>query len=233
METLHTYDQVATPLPKIRVIKNAKLQHSKFAFRSLKYFEYDGISSNIDSGAWAFYIPEQRLKILHARQGKQTCLRNSAKRFICPNSVEFQENMRARESGTKIGSYFVQDWERALSKSVSRRVAETWIAARRLANAGLGPQVSDIVVVRELHTPYSQAPSVTAGYVQKNAWELPAGPNADVSAMLNAGVKPDQIRSCVRQQVNGYIIDLNSVVGVEPVNAEAEIEALATYIQAG
>lgn len=233
MEASRVYDQVSLPFPEVRFIESVKLRYSKIAFRALKYTDSEGISSEVKSGAWAFYVPERRLKLLHTRQGKQTCLSKAANRFVQPNTTEARDNMQARESGTKVGSYFVQDWERALAKPVFRRVAETWIAARRLANAGLGPDVSEIMVVRKLYTPYERTgASVTAGFVQEDAWALPAGPHADDDAMIAAGVKPDQIRSCIRQPINGYVVDLNSVVGVEPLNAEAEIAALVAHIEA-
>ncbi len=232
MDTLRTYDQDILPFPKVRIIERVKLRYSKISFGALKYTDFEGVSSKVQSGAWAFYLPEQRLKLLHARQGKQTCLHKVAKRFVQPTAAEATDNMQARESGSKIGNYFVQDWERALDKSVSRRVAETWIAARRLASAGLGPQVSEIVVVKKLYAPYARrVASVTAGFVQENALELPPGPNADEAAMIVAGVKPDQIKSCIRQPINGYVVDLNSVVGVEPLDAETEITALAAHIE--
>jgi hypothetical protein len=41
--------------------------------------------------------------------------------------------------------------------------------------------------------------------------------------MLACGVRPDKSKSCLRQQIRGYVSDLNSVVGVMPLNAEAEI----------
>lgn len=49
-----------------------------------------------------------------------------------------------------------------------------------------------------------------------------------MSQIHEAGVIPDKIRSCVRQQRRGYVIDLCSVVGCQPKNAEEEITQVLT-----
>jgi hypothetical protein len=66
----------------------------------------------------------------------------------------------------------------------------------------------------------------------ENAALKPQGPTATWSQLIDAGVRPDQINSAVRQQVNGYVVDLNSVIGVVPVDAEAEVAAVEAQIAA-
>ena len=42
----------------------------------------------------------------------------------------------------------------------------------------------------------------------------------------------DRRRSAIRQQVNGYVIDLNAVVGVMPAEADNEVADLTARINA-
>jgi len=217
-------------MPSIRVFERGQLRRRKFVAFGTPTIDLDGVTCDVLLGAWALYTPDLKIKLLHAQNGMQTCTHKVARRFVRPTKAERHYNSDAHESRIKIGSYFVKDWENALTKSVSRRVAETWIASRRLAEAGLGPIVSDIVIVRTFFAPYTDAVTMTAGYIQENALALPPGPNPDEESMIAAGVKPDQIKSCIRQPKNGYIIDLNSVVGVEPIDAEDEIAALTKHI---
>ena len=53
-----------------------------------------------------------------------------------------------------------------------------------------------------------------------------------IVSTLVAQVFFSQINSAVRQQVNGYVVDLNSAVGVLPVDAETEIAAVEAQITA-
>lgn len=214
---------VSSPVPPVRIIEN-------LALADMKRAKIDGRVYEVKAGAWAFYVPKLNMKVLHAVEGKQTCLRKVAQRYLNPTAAEECENALARENGTNVGPYLVQEWDTALTTPVARRVAETWIAACRLADAGLGPKVSEIVVVKNFQSPYSDRFSATAGYVQENAKKMRKGPSGDEKAMRAVGVEPDRILSCVRQPINGYITDLNSVVGVKPLNAEADVSALAAFI---
>lgn len=223
MDTPPSFPSVSTPFPDVRVIENLKLTDMKRA-------RIDGRSFDVKAGAWAFYVPKLNMKILHAVEGRQTCLRKVAQRYLNPSAAEERENALARENGSKVGPYLVREWDAALTTPVAQRVAETWIAACRLAKAGLGPQATEIVVVKNFQSPYSALFSTTAGFVQANAKQLPKGPSGDEAAMRAAGVEPDRIKSCIRQPINGYITDLNSVVGVKPLDADAEIATLMAYI---
>ncbi|WP_141134330.1 hypothetical protein [Jannaschia aquimarina] len=192
----------------------------------------EGEEMPVQSGAWAFYAPLVKLKLSHAREGRQTCLHRRARRFVSPGPAQRVLNRVSAMTGRRIGPYLVEDWHRALSTRATRRTAETWIAARRLAQAGLGPGVGDPVVVQHLSAPYLAASSVTAGFVQENALTLPPGPSPDAGALRAAGVRPDRIESCIRQPINGYVTDLNSVVGVVPLDAEEEVADLAARLDA-
>ncbi len=56
--------------------------------------------------------------------------------------------------------------------------------------------------------------------------------NATEEEIIAAGVTLDGLKSCFRQQINGYVSDLNSVVGVMPVDAEQEIEEILSRLAA-
>jgi hypothetical protein len=74
--------------------------------------------------------------------------------------------------------------------------------------------------------------SLAVGLMIEDAAAKPPKPPATEAQLLAAGVRPDRLRSAVRQQVNGYVVDLNSVVGVVPVDADAEITAVKAQILA-
>lgn len=45
------------------------------------------------------------------------------------------------------------------------------------------------------------------------------------------GVAPDRTQGCIRQQIRGYVSDLNSVVGVMPVDAESEVQLVQQQLE--
>jgi hypothetical protein len=50
--------------------------------------------------------------------------------------------------------------------------------------------------------------------------------------MIAAGVQPDGIRSAIRQQLNGYVVHLSSVVGVQPIDGERDVRRVLEWIEA-
>jgi hypothetical protein len=68
------------------------------------------------------------------------------------------------------------------------------------------------------------------GFLTDDVWRLPPRPVSSEADLLRAGVMVDKLRSSVRQQLNGYVTDLNSVVGVMPIDATREVEALRRTI---
>lgn len=192
----------------------------------------DAVEHAVRWGAWAFFVPALGLKLHHARGGKQICLHPRARRFTDPSGLDRVRSGFVSLLGRRVGNYYVGEWSAALAKPVTRRAAETYVSARRLAAAGLSPAIGVPVVVRGLHAPYLREPSSTAGFVSQDATALPPGPGATEGAIIAAGVVPDRIRSCIREQINGYVTDLNSVVGVMPIDAEAEIATLTARLNA-
>ena len=54
---------------------------------------------------------------------------------------------------------------------------------------------------------------------------------ATLEQLEAAGVVPDRTSSCLRQQIRGYVSDLNSVVGVRPLAAEVEVQRVQRQLE--
>ena len=184
----------------------------------LGWFFCDGKIMKAKAGAWNFYVPALNIKLAYPNNGKIHCLR--------PVTPPFEKLMSGALDDERIGRYSADDWKQALTKSTRRRAAENYISAARLHAAGLGPKPLGICYVGNFsYKPFGPW-SETAGILIEDIHKLPPKANATEEEILAAGVTLDGIKSCVRQQINGYVSDLNSVIGVMPVDAEDEIEAV-------
>lgn len=210
---LHVYDDL--------VIRRSLLDIARSRFRSTgaSHVMLDGRPYACVRGAWAIWIPALQTKFLNSLDGKLACVSRKAP-------------PREAVSGSgRWGSYTLQAWHRAYETSVSRRVAENVVAATRLHAAGLGPQVLGLCLARRFRDGV-RSDSFAAGFMVEDAASKAPRPPATQAQLIAAGVRPDQIDSAVRQQVNGYVVDLNSVIGVVPIDAEAEVAALEARIAA-
>ena len=184
----------------------------------------DGEPVEVCRGHWAFYVPGRNLKLLHSFAGRLHCTHPSAPdRAVCRPGRTFPVGQ----------SYACDDWIAAYTKPVAVRAAETFIAADRLAAAGIGPRVRALVCVQRFAAEFTPAPEPTFGMVvddlttyRRRWWP------ASERQMRRAGVEVDRIRSSVRQQIRNYVSDLNSVVGVMPIDADDEIAAVAERLAA-
>ena len=68
------------------------------------------------------------------------------------------------------------------------------------------------------------------GIFTEDVTRLPEKQDASEEDVMACGVQVDRIKSCVRQQLNGYVVDLNSVVGVVPVDADDEVHEVVEMI---
>jgi hypothetical protein len=66
----------------------------------------------------------------------------------------------------------------------------------------------------------------TCGLLSRDVFRMPRKLSGRLAHVRQAGVLPDRLGSCVRQQVRGYVIDLCSVVGCVPVEAEETVVRL-------
>lgn len=176
----------------------------------------DGEKQPIKLGRWMFYLPREQIKCFHARQGATDCIH-----ALRPSDVE------SRSPDTKVGRYTLAEWQQALETPIYRRLAEIWIVSARLWRAGLGPQPLGVVMVEQFSRNGEEL-GPTCGIRTQNVEKLPRKLDCRMGQIHEAGVIPDRIRSCVRQQRRGYVIDLCSVVGCQPKNAEEEITQVLT-----
>ncbi|MGE6527593.1 hypothetical protein ACQKEM_00955 [Pseudomonas sp. NPDC077382] len=187
----------------------------------------DGIEYAYDAGVWACWVPKLRCKFLYSVDGFVHCIHKTApaRELLLGGTLDL--SLMADPAG----KYTLQEWYAIFSKEAAWRVAELYIATSRLACAGLGPQPLGIFMARQRIANGVIDKGGVFGICTDDATRLPAGPSATEQDMLKAGVRPDKIKSCIRQQLNGYVIDLNSVAGVVPVDADAEISRLAEEIK--
>lgn len=182
------------------------------------WFFHGGKPLKVMAGAWNFYVPDLEMKLAYPRDGSLHCLRKS--------TPDYTRLMAGAFDGQPLGRYSADDWKRALNKNTRRRAVENYIAASRLHRARLGPEPLGLCYVRDFSYRFFGDTSETAGIIIGDIRKLPPKTDATEEQILAAGVTIDGIRSCVRQQIHGYVSDLNSVVGVMPVDAEREIEAM-------
>ena len=186
------------------------------------YAEIRGSRMKVYAGAWAFYVPGLGAKILHSFQGSCHCIHATA-----PGRREvFEGTARLHDR-----RYSLDEWHRAYYTDVSRRAAENYVAARRLHDCGLGPAVAGCVAVPSFESFYAAGASHSFGILVEDLRRYPRRRPVTLAQLESAGVAPDRTASCIRQQIRGYVSDLNSVVGVTPVDAEAEVLAVQYQLE--
>lgn len=197
---------------------------SRFRATGRASIKVDGRRFRCCRGAWATWIPDLGAKILNARAGLLDCLHH-----LAPS----REQIFGDDTSIDIyGPDSFEDWRRAYTTTVSRRVAENVIAAQRLHRAGLGPKVLGVCVALRWNDPTRHSKGHSAGFLSEDVWRLPAKPPASAAEFHGAGVTLDSLGSALRQQVNGYVIDLNAAVGVVPTDAEDDVAGLEAIINA-
>ncbi|CEA05846.1 hypothetical protein BN1049_02303 [Pseudomonas saudimassiliensis] len=204
--------------PPVTLFKSAQLKRKRIIL--------DGKTYRAEMGAWAFYIPELELKLFHTSNGFLHCCHRTA-----PDRSALEHGHAVLHNET----YSVEEWRAVYSKHVIRRTAENYVAASLLHRAGLGPRPLGVCLILTYKSPVSKAPCLNAGLFIENIHHYPPKHPATADDMLKAGVGPDKIKSCVRQQIKGYVSDLNSVVGVMPLSGQNDVldieQALFTRYQ--
>ena len=226
--SLHAVDAAALPLELYGelVIRRSLLDIARSGFgpTGASHAVLDSQSYPCVRGAWAIWIPALRIKFLNSIDGRLACL--------SPKAPPRERLLGSGPLTGRSGNYSLEDWRHAYEKPASRRVAENVVAAARLHAAGLGPRVLGLCVALQFRDANRHDRSSAAGFMVEDATlKRPKAP-AVATQLIEAGVRPDQINSAVRQQVNGYVVDLNSVVGAVPIDAEAEVAAVEAQIAA-
>ena len=215
---MHVFDDL--------VIRRSLLDIARSRFRptGASHVMLDGRTYACFRGAWAIWIPVLQVKFLNSIDGKLACLSRKA-----PPREGVSGSGRL---ASRWGSYSLEAWRLAYETPVSRRVAENVVAAARLHEAGLGPRVLGLCLARRFRDGARTDRSFAAGFMAEDAALKAPRPPATRAQLIAAGVRPDRIDSAVRQQINGYVVDLNSAIGVVPVDAEAEVAAVEARIAA-
>jgi hypothetical protein len=182
-----------------------------------------GRTYKISRGKWNFYISDLGLKIPYTNGIFPACRSRAT-----PNRKDL---VSGKLNHTDFGRYTVDEWVNALFKPIKKRIIENYISSKRLYEAGLGPNVHGICNIKSYMVwGRNWIPNNTYGLIVEDVFKLPPKRNATKEEIRAAGVELDKIESCWRQQVNGYVIDLDSVCGVMPTHAEKEIQALERWL---
>ena len=176
----------------------------------------DGKDYKILRGNWAFYVPALQAKILHARHGMRWCFHES-----CPSA----EVLASEPGDLRLGPYALDDWRKALATPVFRRIAENRVSARRLAKAGVGPAAGRPIIIKALAYQSLSGSSPSGGFELADLTGYLPRRQSVPADLAVAGVALDHIGSALRQQIRGYVSDLDSVIGVSPLDAEEEVRA--------
>lgn len=189
---------------------------------SLFHIRINRMFHKVGMGAWAVYVPARQLKLLHSVGGQVHCSYHRApKREDIFSGKPIKERHATREK-----------WQEVLSKPVTRRVAENYVCLQRLYAARLGPQPLGLVVAPDYKAWFSRGVTFTAGYRVANLMTYPEKTPATEEEVRAAGVIPDGSKSCLREQIRGYVSDLNSVRGVMPDGGEDEVAAIEAALNA-
>lgn len=194
--------------PEITVLERVRLR--------LFHARINRNTHKIAMGAWAVYVPARQLKLLHSVDGNVHCTYHRAPK----RAHIFSDKPITERHATRA------EWQAALSKPVTRRVAENYVCLQRLFAAGLGPEPLGLVVAPDYKAWFARAGTYSAGYRVANLMHYPEKDPATEEDLRAAGVIPDGSLSAVREQIRGYVSDLNSVKGAMPDNAEPEVSAI-------
>lgn len=188
-----------------------------------KTCDIDGKVYRLKMGAWAFYVPELQMKLLHAVDGRVHCTHDSAP----PRDRVFSGS-----SFTTKEPYQERDWFNIYSKSVLKRAAENYVMYKRLHENHIGPEPLGCCLVRSIRAAYTPNETFTVGVMLADLTRYPRKRRTTEAQMIAAGVTPDKIRSALRQQIRGYVSDLNSVVGAMPIAGEQDVSLLEQELSA-
>lgn len=177
----------------------------------------------LSRGKWNFYIHGLNLKVPYSNGIFLDCRSRATpkRKPLASGKLDHRD----------FGLYTVDDWKNVLFKTTKRRIIENYIATQRLHKAGLGPAVRGFCYIHSYMVfGRNWAPIKTFGLKIDNVFNLPPKPEATKEEIQSAGVILDKSESCLRQQKNGYVLDLNSVSGVMPTDAGSEIQKLDAWL---
>lgn len=187
-----------------------------------EHVSLDGYATSALVGNWMFYMPELELKLFHPHLGFPDCIHPSKPSHWRGDIDEQLDHFKS--------PYTLSEWRQALNTPLSRRLAELWLVSSRLWRAGLGPQPLGICAVDNFFRD-GKSLGKTCGLISQNVNRLVRKRPCTLAMVRASGVVPDRIHSCVRQQVRGWVVDLCSVVGCMPMDADFAVSALCEALQ--
>jgi len=101
----------------------------------------------------------------------------------------------------------------------------------KLNNQGLGPAPLGFSVVKEISDDVGLLSGCAAGVIVENIYKLKTKVDAKETDLTQAGVITDKINSAIRQQIRGYVSDLNSVVSARLIEPESRVDSLANMLK--
>ena len=181
----------------------------------------DGKKYKTKNGAWAYYVPKLQAKWFYSRDQKIICLHKTAPKSL--NSIEENKDY---------GTYSADDWRSALSQCIFTKAATNYVIMNKLYQSGLGPEPLGFSVAKFVNDDLGLINGPAVGVNVANIKKLRTKPDATIDDLTKAGIITDKINSAIRQQIKGYVSDLNSVVSVSLMEHDDAIKDLAEMLRA-
>ena len=204
---------------KIGMKKIALYDHLEIN-RDAKNCMLDGKKYKTLNGAWTFYVPKIQTKWFYSRDQKIICLHRTAPKDVSEIN-----------SSTDYGTYSAKEWKDALSECIFTKAATNYVIIDTLHKHGLGPKPLGFSVVKSAISEDGRVAGCAVGVEVENILKLKRKSKATELDFKNAGIITDKINSSLRQQIRGYVSDLNSVVSVRLDCADSRIEDLASMLK--
>lgn len=181
----------------------------------------DGKKYKTKNGAWAYYVPKLQAKWFYSHDQKIICLHKTAPKSL--SSIEENKDY---------GTYSADDWRSALSQCIFTKAATNYVIIKKLYQFGLGPEPLGFSVAKFVNDDLGLINGPAVGVNVANIKKLRTKPDATIDDLTKAGIISDKINSAIRQQIKGYVSDLNSVVSVSLMEHDDAIKDLAEMLRA-
>lgn len=180
----------------------------------------DGKQYKTLNGAWTFYVPKTQTKWFHSRAEKAVCLSEKAPQ--CPSEVSDSKDY---------GVYSSNDWISILNECIYTKAATNYVIIEKLSKHGLGPKALGFSIVKHTTSTDGKLNGISVGVDVENINKLRKKAKATAEDFEKIGVIPDRINSALRQQIRGYVSDLNSVICVRLQQHDPRINELAIMLK--
>lgn len=180
----------------------------------------DGKKYKTLNGVWTFYVPKIQTKWFYSSNQKVACLRE-----------KHPQKLSDIDETVDYGVYSSKEWRAALSESIYTKAATNYVLIERLYKHGLGPKPLGFALAKNVASDTGKMDGWAVGVEVENIKKLKRKTDATKLELDTAGVVTDKINSALRQQIRGYVSDLNSVVSVRLETHDSRIEDLANMLK--